>query len=147
MTVEALSRRLEGWANQLVTRFGHPAYLVGSALEKGEDARDVDVIVILPDEEFWGRYGSHWGHERMTPDWPEVSLQYAADMGKLASYAAKEYKVNVDLKVEPVCLVTARYHGKPRLRLDKVLTIPEVPLYSRADCNCPWCLEIIRARE
>jgi hypothetical protein len=141
VTTEDLAKRLEGWANQLVGRFGHPVYLVGSALEKGEEARDVDVAVILPADEFWGRYGRSFGHDTLNPDWDEGSLQYAADMAKLAGYAAAKCQVNIDLKVEPEFLVTIRHHGKPRLRLDKV-DVPEVPLYSRADCGCDWCRDI-----
>lgn len=138
MSVDDLCKRLEGWANQLAGRFGHPVYLVGSALEQGEEARDVDVVVILPKEEFWGRYGTGSGHESVDPDWSEGSLQWARDMGKLASYAARTLQLNIDLKAQPDILVTVRQHGRPRRRLDKT-SLPEVFVPPKFGCECHWC--------
>jgi predicted nucleotidyltransferase len=140
MNVDELCKHLEGWANQLASRFGHPVYLVGSALRLGDEARDVDVVIVLPQEEFFGRYG--YRYDSMLPHWPPESLRYAADMGKLASYAAKHLKINVDLKVEPDFLLAVQHHNKPRVRIDKVLELEEVPMFSVEGCSCEECVRI-----
>lgn len=43
------------WANHIAGFYGHPVYLVGSQLTS-KDPRDVDVICIIPDNEFVLRY-------------------------------------------------------------------------------------------
>lgn len=115
--VAELVRRLNPWANQIAARFGHPVYLVGSALEH-EDPRDVDVVCLLPDAEFWGRYGRYQEHARIDVPWGPEAKRWGEDMAKLSAYAAKHLALNVDLKVQAHYLAQHWYGDAPRVRLD-----------------------------
>lgn len=135
--VIAIVCRLRNWANQIAARFGRPVYLVGSSLER-EDARDLDIVIILPYDEYWGRYGIQYEWMRLNSagdgidgDWSEMAKRWAVDVGKLSAQAAKEGLGNVDMKIQNdvACIV---HMGKPRVRLDSIDGLEEVPLYERA---------------
>lgn len=119
--VPALVDRLRGWANQIAQRFGHPVYLVGSALER-EDVRDIDVRVVLPLDEFVARYGfrdyqqNHWNDT----GWPAARRRLAEDVGNLAAKGSLVLGLNLDLQVTSDVEAMARYDGKPRVRVDTV---------------------------
>lgn len=117
--VADLITRLRPWANQLAARFGHPVFLVGSALEE-EDPRDVDVVCILPSLEFWGRYGGSLSHEAPSAQWKPGSLRWGRDMAKLGAYASQHLGVNVDLKVQADYLADHRFPDRPRERIDNL---------------------------
>ena len=112
---------LGGWANQMYCRFGHPVYLVGSALTE-ERPRDVDVRIILPDAEFEGRYGSihQWFVEIWSHDWHDGLQLYAQDMAKLSRQIAERIKVNIDLQVWPQRYADSIHRDKPKVRLDGI---------------------------
>lgn len=112
---------LEGWANQLFARYGHPVYLVGSALEQ-ENPRDVDVICVLPDDEFENRFGPWRECERFGPDQTPGSKRWCAEVGKLSREAtAKHPSVNIDFKVRAAgAWWNQREDHKPKLRIDTV---------------------------
>ena len=100
---------MRSWANEIAQRYGHPVYLVGSALRGGFSARDVDVVCILPWSEYRGRFLSMTGgYERLQ-----------AELGKLSAYAARHLGVNVDLKIQTDIPSHMDEHaGKPRRRID-----------------------------
>lgn len=63
---EFIARRLGGWANQQVCRFGEGThvYLVGSVLTS-DTPRDIDIRIVVPDNLFWRRYRDHADVERL----------------------------------------------------------------------------------
>jgi hypothetical protein len=125
--VRRLKLQLHGWACQTAVRFGAPVYLVGSTLT--EDApRDVDISIVLSDEDFAGRYGDvqQWDSEMYGIEWGEARQRWAEDQVKLTRHLVTGYRMNVDLKIEPIFRAAAIYQGKPRVRLDTVVAIAEV---------------------
>jgi len=44
------------WANRMRAYYGHPVYMVGSQLMDKENPNDVDIICIIPDDEFETRF-------------------------------------------------------------------------------------------
>ena len=125
--VRRLRLMLHGWACQMTVRFGAPVYLVGSSLTDA-DARDVDISIVLCDEDFAARYGDvqQWDGEMYGTTWGEGRQRWAEDQVKLTRHLVQGYKMNVDLKIEPLFRAEAIYAGKPRLRLDTVAAIDEV---------------------
>lgn len=114
-----LLQLLEPFANSVVARYGHPVYLVGSAID-ALDAyalRDVDVVCVLPDAEFVARFGGHWTHAQSPlPD--PVSSRWAAEVGKLSRQSGLR-NINLDFKVQCDEWVEHRHKGKPRVRIDR----------------------------
>lgn len=141
MDAQTLRLCLRGWANQMAARFGAPVYLVGSALDD-PNARDIDIRIVLPDEDFAARYGDvcDFMVEGWSPEWGEGRKRWGADMAKLSrdvvlwggralhligrSPLNKLHGFNVDLKVEPESVARA-YADRPRERLD-ALNLSEV---------------------
>lgn len=113
-----LAQYLRGWANQIAARFGHPIYLVGSALTE-DRPRDVDIVCVLPDDEFRNRYGGDYVEVTRLGPVPDGSPQHrwCADVGKLSRQACRYHPTaNVDFKVQDES-------GAPkaeRLRIDTV---------------------------
>lgn len=106
-------------ANHLAEFYGGPVYLVGSALRK-PNPRDYDIVVIIPDTDFFHRYG-------LTPkDWEkegasglyENRWRWAADMIKQTRRAWSHTMENVDLKIIPEWSEAARWAKEPKFRLD-----------------------------
>lgn len=131
-----MSNALRNWANQIAARYGHPAYLVGSSLSR-EDARDIDIVVVLPDDEYWGRYGRQYewmrsAREAVDEDWSEAAKRWGADVGKLSAQAAAEGVGNVDLKIQNAVVASTSHAGKPRRRIDTIDGLEEVELYAWA---------------
>lgn len=124
--VRRLRLQLHGWACQMAVRFGAPVYLVGSSLTDA-DARDVDISIVLPDEEFAARYGDvqQWDRELWGTEWGAERQRWAEDQVKLARHLVRAYRINVDLKIEPDFRAAAIYAGKPRVRLDSIAAVPE----------------------
>lgn len=102
-------------------RYGHPVYLVGSALriqsyDEVWKLRDIDISIVLPDEEFRSRFGGDWP---ATEGWGEPSSRWAAECGKLARQATQHFQdMNFDIKVMSESWQKARSANKPRLRID-----------------------------
>lgn len=122
-----LKLQLHGWACQMAVRFGVPVYLVGSSLTD-DNPRDVDLSIVLPDDEFTARYGDvqRWDYETWGIAWGEECQRWAEDQVKLTRHLVKGYRMNVDLKIEPLFRAQAIYQGKPRVRLDTVTAVAEV---------------------
>jgi hypothetical protein len=125
--VRRLKLMLHGWACQIATRFGVPVYLVGSTLTE-DNPRDTDISIVLPDEEFAARYGDvqAWDCEMYGTEWGDGRQRCAEDQVKLTRHLVTGYRLNVDLKIEPLFRAEAIYQGKPRVRLDTVAAIAEV---------------------
>lgn len=108
------SDALEGFSNQLAQRYGHPIYLVGSAIEEGANARDVDLVCIIPHREYTARFGPI--PNRLKPYTPEQS-RIAAELGKMSSQGSELTGLHLDLKIQSDA--EANNHlGRPRVRLD-----------------------------
>ena len=136
---------LENWANQIAARYGHPVYLVGSAIEQGANARDVDIVVILPTDEFMGRFGGKWmAMYDLTTPWNDEEKRLATEIGKMSATAARLTGLNIDMKVQSVKEIYMyrmnkkkeaagdpnphdRFLDRPRVRLD-TLDLPELEL-------------------
>lgn len=116
--VPALALKLQGWANQMAGRFGHPVWLVGSALTKGREARDIDVRIVLPMTEYAARYGPTWSRNYYEPWTDEKHKRWGEDMAKLNRQACTVLQMNVDLQVQSDVEATCRHDGAPRVRLD-----------------------------
>lgn len=125
--VRRLKLQLHGWACQMAVRFGVPVYLVGSALVD-DNPRDIDLSIVLPDEDFTARYGDvqRWDSEMWGIAWGAERQRWAEDQIKLARHLVAAYKMNIDLKIEPLFRAAAIYQGKPRVRLDTVESVSEV---------------------
>lgn len=108
---------LHDWALSLVARYGHPVYLVGSALQTEDyfSLRDIDVVIVLPDDEFANRFGGDW----LAVQGNAPGARWAAEVAKLAQYAGKHFRnMNFDIKVQSQTWADARHAGKPRRRID-----------------------------
>jgi hypothetical protein len=113
---------LSGFGNDLFARYGHPAYLVGSGLETRTiddiwKLRDVDIVCVLPDDEFFNRFGADWLHVK---GGLSTAIRWVTEVGKMARQAARcMSNLNVDFKVQSESWAKARHDGKPRLRIDR----------------------------
>lgn len=119
--VQDIALRLGGWANQLAARFAAPVWLVGSTLEKGASARDVDVRIVVADDAFESRYGitaAMYARE-MWSTWSDPSRRVGLDMAKLNAGAVHAFKMNMDVQIMPALMARA-FDGRPRLRLDTI---------------------------
>lgn len=125
--LQILADVLRPWATSIAARYGHPVYLVGSALDaSGDDyaalrdsLRDVDVVCVLPDAEFANRFGGSWVY---MGGFGEPAGRWAAEVGKLSRNAAQHLSnINIDFKVQSEEWVAARHAGQPRLRIDSAL--------------------------
>lgn len=105
----------------MYARFGHPVYLVGSSVS-GDDPVDCDVRIILPDEEYVGRYGEQWtARHRAISEWPEGMKRWAREMAKQAAWVQRYCGVCIDFQVQCESEVRAYKHDdKPRVRLDTI---------------------------
>lgn len=71
---------LEEFGSQVWAAFGHPPYLVGSALTRKRGWRDVDVRLILPDEEYAAQFGDP-KYPHQDAKWVAMTLAFSA-LGK-----------------------------------------------------------------
>lgn len=117
----ALLPRLRAWADGIAGFYGAPVYLVGSALQDGNDnPRDWDIRVELPDEDFTARFGDAeaWTTEAVTGQWGEVRWRWSAECVKRTRDAWAWTGVNVDFQIYPLSHAQRAYGKMPRLRLD-----------------------------
>ncbi len=104
---EIIQVKLKAWANSMFGRYGHPVWLVGSALDGA--GRDVDIRIILPDPEFDARFPNKEGLD--------------LEVGKQGRHAALFCQMNVDFQIQKFS-ETMQYDGKRLLRMD-TCTYPE----------------------
>jgi hypothetical protein len=120
--VQILRDVLCPFATGMAARYGHPVYLVGSALsvvayDEVWKLRDVDMVCVLPDEEFFNRFGGSW---QATQGGLTASGRWAAEVGKMSRQASRQLSnMNVDLKIMSEDWQQVRHAGKPRLRIDR----------------------------
>lgn len=128
---------LQGYANTIAAIYRHPVYLVGSALEK-EDARDVDIVVELPDTEFEGRFCNvdRWAREGETGAWTEAREAWSVECVKVTKAGWKVLSYEIDFKVFPESWARRKFGGLPMRRLsdEGAEDRPEVTM-SRAPVN------------
>jgi hypothetical protein len=126
MDVEFLKLKLNGWADQIACRFGYPVYVVGSALTK-ENPRDIDIVVMLPVEDFISRYGSinEWLRDTWV-EWGETRQRWAVDVAKISRDATKALSLNIDFKIQPMNIALQENAGKPKLRIDNLICIKDI---------------------
>jgi hypothetical protein len=110
---------LSKWACQIAGRFSSPVYLVGSALTK-EYPRDIDVVVILSDEDFFNRYGLKAIETQVVGDTvDEKYRRYWEDVAKLTRWASMNHNLNIDFKIQDVSSVRLTgLDSEEKLRLD-----------------------------
>jgi len=105
------SVKLNQWAFAVKKVFGGSVYHVGSSLTK-KDARDVDVVCILDDEEFVKLFGSmHFGEW----DWKWAGLCTA-----FSEWGRTSTGLNIDFKFQPVSFANEKHKG-PRGALGKMI--------------------------
>lgn len=69
---------LDEFGSQVWAAFGHPPYLVGSALAEKTGWRDVDVRLILSDEEYEAMGFGHPHHHQFNAKWVSLVMAYSA---------------------------------------------------------------------
>lgn len=96
---------LRRWANLIRGHYGHPVYLCGSWVKGKENPRDIDIICIIPDEEFEMRYGpvKDWEEEGRTGIWTEGRWKWADDCAKKWRHGQQfiQNRGTIDFKVLP----------------------------------------------
>ncbi len=97
------SNILVQWANSIRAFYGHPVYLVGSHLKNVSNPRDVDIICIIPNEEFDLRYGStaKWFYEGESGIYTDISWNWSDDCIKKTLLGCKKTGMCIDFKVYP----------------------------------------------
>lgn len=108
------------WANSIRGFYGHPVYLVGSQLTDKPDPRDVDVICVIPNDEFTLRFGDvyKWLDEGGTGQWTDVRWRWSDHCVKKWKQGCLETGLNLDFKVIPMCAHIGEYGDHPTHRLD-----------------------------
>jgi hypothetical protein len=106
-----------GWANMMYARYGHPVYLIGSALEK-EDPNDIDILIILPDEQYKANFGDFNWTKIPHMSWHNKSKDWAKECGKQAAYVAKNCGILIDFKIKPKS-ESDKFFNRPMLRIDQ----------------------------
>ncbi len=104
---EIIQIKIQSWANSMFGRYGHPVWLVGSAMDGA--GRDVDIRIILPDPEFESRFPTREG--------------LYLEVGKQARHASLFCRMNIDFQIQKFS-ETLQYDGKRLLRVD-TCTYPE----------------------
>lgn len=106
---------------------GSPVFIVGGALLDA-DPRDVDVVVLMPDELFWRAYGwpddnttvgiKAWDAGHRSPEPPRIWWRWARDCTKQASWLTKQIGGPlVDFKTLPVDWAAERYRSQQRRQI------------------------------
>ena len=110
-----LWRRLVARAWWLSARYyGAPVYLVGSAVTS-DDPRDLDLVVILPDDLFVAAYGPS-----LDPaDPPAIWRRWARDVARQGATLTAEFHTAVDFKTQPETFARA-LDAMPRHELARV---------------------------
>jgi hypothetical protein len=102
---------LHEFGSKVWDAFGHPPYLVGSALTTKSDWRDVDVRLILPDEEYrdlgLGQPGD--AAERSNAKWIALVLAFQALGQKMTG-------LPIDFQIQQQSWANKKYPG-PRSAL------------------------------
>lgn len=116
---------LRRYANSIRGYYGHPVYLVGSALRPDNlNPRDWDIRVMLPDDEFALRFGNgreteyvigRWMGEACDGNWTSIRWNWSRECVKRSLQASRELLLNVDFQVQPE---RNWYENKPRLQID-----------------------------
>lgn len=114
-------------ANHLATRYyGCPVYLVGSALTDC-DPRDVDVVIVVPDDLFVQMYGDRGdtvdtyllGIGLLDP--PAIWRRWSKDVVKRSLELTERLHRSGDCKIMPErTALGPSLKDKPRLRLDTI---------------------------
>lgn len=111
--------KLIKWANSIRGHYGHPVYLVGSQLTDKENPRDVDIVLVLPNDEFTLRFGNvyEWIKEGVTGNWTSIRWSWSEECIKRWKEGCIETDLNLDFKIEPMMQHIGLKH-LPSLRLD-----------------------------
>lgn len=129
-----LVNRLRCVVNPTSMRYhGAPVYLVGGAL-RDEDPRDVDIVVVVPDQLFYYAYlapdhsidwmHKHWRYEGNTAFPERAWCRWARDCTKQARWLTIAAGCIVDFKVQ-FETEAAAYDG-PRVLLSMPYAVPRV---------------------
>jgi hypothetical protein len=115
----SVESKLRRWANGISTHYFAPVYLVGSSLEK-PDYRDVDIVVIIPDLEFFIRYGEidEWKNSMETGIGSKSYWSWSKDCHKKWYNGSLSNRVCLDFKVLPAIYDRVGYAEIPKYRLD-----------------------------
>jgi len=95
--IKSLMTQLIKIGNQMYAYYGGPVYLVGSSLNK-EDARDVDIRVILSVADFERLYGNYqeFLSEYQSGNFGIVTWRWAEDRLKRCRALSAQIKQNID---------------------------------------------------
>lgn len=123
---------LTRFGNMLSALFGGPVYLVGSALQEGnENPRDWDLRLSLPDEWFALRYDplegvtptgvahvvKEWRAQRYSGSYTALYWRWADEMVRYSNMGRRQCGLNIDFQVYPQSFFD-EYKDRPRRRLD-----------------------------
>ena len=95
--LNAMLPKLKCVANQLYAYYGGAVYLVGSALEK-EDARDIDVRVVVSHKDFERLFGPHtdFFKEYSTGEFGLTTWRWAEDRLKRCRLLYDRFGLRID---------------------------------------------------
>lgn len=111
------------WANLISGFYGKPVYLVGSSTVKG-NPRDIDVVCVIPDEEFMLRYQvdsiEQWGlrYRSGSFDLHESTWRWADDCCHKALQGMQFTHKYIDFKVYPESYDKSQFADKVKIKLD-----------------------------
>lgn len=113
---------LEKWAEQIYQIWQMPIYLCGSALWKGaidEEARDIDVRIEVPDDEFERIVGpvEEWKYEMRTGEWTDVAHRWSSMCLPFSYDGAFKTGLNIDFQFYPQSYCEAKYGEERKRRL------------------------------
>ena len=118
------------WANAMSGFYGHPIYLVGSQLTK-TNPRDVDIVCVIPDEEFKLRYIQiyhkehhdieiqQWYSRYMCGLYNESNWLWWRDCHAKSIQGMRNTRQMIDFKVWAESTDKGNFYHKPKLRLDE----------------------------
>lgn len=114
--------KLVRWANRMRSYYGHPVYLVGSQLTDKKTPTDVDVVCIIPNDEFELRFCEIglWHQEGGTFMYTEEGRWKWSDRCVKDTLDGMRFTgLNIDFKVYPKAYDLAYPLDKfPKLKLD-----------------------------
>ncbi|WP_221039213.1 hypothetical protein [Gelria sp. Kuro-4] len=94
--------KLDAVARTLARKYSCPIYLVGSALNT-DTPRDVDILAIMPDDEFAKRYGSvkEWVQQGETGDWGEARWRWSRECTRQTKQLWRVTDMKIDFQIQP----------------------------------------------
>jgi hypothetical protein len=122
------------YANGLAGFYGHPVFVVGSSL-RSANARDIDLVCVIPDQDFWLRYINpnprvglkndnveQFWLRYMTEMYNKANWMWWREMNKKSRAGMENTRLYVDFKVFSQWYDDRYYSKLPKFRIDQMPT-------------------------